>query len=504
MNSSNDNKKHPVINTLEKTRQDLHEEPFPHPHTPASTSTSTSTTVRSSAGATADSSPHLFEHAGTDVVDQILRQVETVHLDVPESETSKEESTVNRDGHEQESAQQMPPSVSTSSSDNKKELPIRRLSTTATMPSASWEPLASKSSNQLPSRTIVESIHGSSSGTMHEYEHDKPSVLPEILPGFKDRMADIHHATLKSISDVTGSGQASTDVNNNKNNNRQVEGAKWTGGTMYPTMTLLKNPGSSSNHANRGNLVDTKGRRRSSSVGALKRPSKSSILYESSDLPESTTSLSDDIDDQDRRTVPVSPSPPSSKTLVQGGQGGRRWSHELSPEKAGLVGSVLEVAGLVKDVVLDKIQQRPPALGSSHKGPRQHYELSEDEKQEAAKIAFGGADERGDQTIYLEGPQDHLRHEAARSAAASTTKLEAEDLLESAPNAGQEHKKSVFHLAGNPETKKSFLLDHPESLGYHARDPALALFEESTLAIQHRLAGNNTAGEQKDISKSTR
>ncbi|KAG0263831.1 hypothetical protein BG011_007917 [Mortierella polycephala] len=492
--------KHPVIKNLEKTRQNLHEEPFPHPHAPPSTSTST--TVRSSAGVTTDSSPHPFEHAGTDVVDQILRQVETVHLDVPENETSKDESTVDKEGHEQESAQQMSPSVATPSSDNKEEHPIHRLSTTATMPSASWEPLASKSSNQLPSRTMVDSMYGSSSGTMHEYEHDKPSVLPEILPGFKDRLADIHHATLKSVSDVTGSGQAGTDVGNNNNNNRQGERAQWTGGTMYPAMTVFKNPVISSNRDNRNNFDDTKGRR-SASADAHKRLSKSSILYESSDLPESTTSLSDDNDDQDRRAVSVSPSPSPSKTLVQGGQGGRRWSHELSPEKAGLVGSVLEVAGLVKDVVLDKVQQRPPTSGAPHKGPREHYGLSEEEKQEAAKVAFGGAEETGDQTIYLEGLQDHLRHEAARSAAASTTKLEAKDLLGSAPNVGQEHQKSIFHLAGNPETKKSFLLDHPESLGYHVRDPTLTPFEDSTLVAQHRLAGNNTI-EQQDISKSTR
>ncbi|KAF9951247.1 hypothetical protein BGZ70_001073, partial [Mortierella alpina] len=235
--------------------------------------------------------------------------------------------------------------------------------------------------------------------------------------------------------------------------------------------------------------------------------SKSSILYESSDLAESTTRLTDDdYVSPNAAGAGTSPVPPS-KTMVQGGQGGRRWSHELSPEKAGLVGSVIEAAGLIKDVVMDKIE-----ASDIHLRRNNHHTLSPEEREEAARVAFGGSEETGDQTVYLEKLQEHLRRETAEKAraaaaassgdgsptaktGASTTTTTA-DVLGSAPHVGEEHRKSIFHLAANPEVKKSLLLEHPEALGYHARDPTLAPLEESTLAAQHRLA--------QDVSKSRR
>ena len=256
-----------------------------------------------------------------------------------------------------------------------------------------------------------------------------------------------------------------------------------------------------------------------------RRLSKSSILYESSDPMEQTARSSDGDNLQGNRPTHhneaqqhhghhyQNDSTPS-KTLVQGGQGGRRWSHELSPEKAGLVGSVLEVAALFKDVVLDTIQQHPPSASSSStmappsSTSRPHLGLTPEEKLKAAKAAFGGSEETGDQTIYMDGLEEHLRHEntkrsTAEAAAASpaTTTLEAKDLLGSAHE--QEHRKSIFHSAASPTVRKRMLLDHPESLGYHPRDPALAPFEESALpTAQHRSA--RTHGTQEDMSKTTR
>ncbi|KAF9577826.1 hypothetical protein BGW38_006719, partial [Lunasporangiospora selenospora] len=203
----------------------------------------------------------------------------------------------------------------------------------------------------------------------------------------------------------------------------------------------------------------------------------------------------------------------TSKTLVTGGTGDRRWSHELSPEKAGLVGSLLETAGLFKDVVLDKFQ-------AVQAGSNSHTILSTEEKQEAARLAFGGSEESGDQNIYLEGLEKHLQREqqaaakAANAVAANATTsgqrpkgdstinsdgagLQAKDVLGSAPAAGWEHQRSLFHLAANPESRKSMLLDHPESLGYHARDPTLN--EDSVLATQHRLVSNHDAAQFRQV-----
>jgi hypothetical protein len=292
-------------------------------------------------------------------------------------------------------------------------------------------------------------------------------------------MADIHHATLKSVTE--GSGAASSNANQHSGNQTS----------------------------------DSKPR----------RLSKSSILYESADPTEWAQSSSQGDSAYKNHQVHHHGGAPSN-THVQGGQGGRHWCHELSPEKAGLVGSVVEVAGLLKDVVLDKIQQRPPSTSSastsasstitptttSHESSthrRVHLGLSVEEKMEAAKAAFGGSEEAGDQTVYLEGLDEHLRHEkAARSAAdvaasPSTTALEAKDLLGSADDVAQEHHKSIFYLAASPEVRKSMLLEHPELLGYHARDPNLAPFEESVLpTAQNRPAASQVR--QQDTSKTSR
>ncbi|KAG0318642.1 hypothetical protein BGZ99_005564 [Dissophora globulifera] len=408
--------------------------------------------------------------------------------------------------------------------------------------SPSWQSLASMSTNQLPSESILESMDPSADA-VHESEHDKPSVLPEILPGFMNRMADIHHATLKSVSDSSDpSLHSSSGENNNNGNSRssndsddddsnsnsiskgrqeknsETGGSKWTGGTMFPTMM-----GSYGYHDGSGDISRDRDpdhhfvhqhRSASPTEDANRKLAKNSILYESSDLTESTSQLSDDAFSSDKVEATV-PAQPPSRTLVQGGQGGRHWSHELSPEKAGLVGSALEVAGLLKDVILDKIQQHPPTSTASprpdvHEKARRQMGLTGDEKREAAKAAFGGSEESGDQTVYLEDFDQHLRHEnAAKSAAAaaaesaassSTSAVQAKDLLNSAPDVAQEHRQSVFHLAANPEVKKSLLLDHPEQLGYHARDLNVAPFEDST-TVQHRSAGDN-AGQ--DVSKTGR
>ncbi|KAF9908600.1 hypothetical protein BX616_000083 [Lobosporangium transversale] len=528
---------HPVIDTLEKTRQEHHEEPFPH--SPPENRPSVTRTP----------SGRLLGRTGADVVDQVVQQAEAIHLSDPASDSASDSiNNKNRSDHKTGSSH-YPLSSSPSSS-------------------PCWMSLASKSTNQLPSKTIVDQMGGPNTGTAaelhHENHHDKPSVLPEILPGFMGRMADIHHASFKSVDDHNdngSSGQAHHSTDDNSNNhgsndhsNHKAEG-KWTGGTMFPTMTGPKNPFSNNHNSANDNHHQGKANRhrcQSPTEEANRRLAKNSILYESSDLPESTTKLTDE-DNSDlvaahnpphhsyhpyrRRSSdfvtgssgPSTASPPVSKTLVQGGQGGRRWSHELSPEKAGLVGSVVEAAGLIKDVILDKIQQRPPSAGSQrqHQHPI-HGDLSTDEKLAAAKIAFGGAEEAGDQNIFLEGLSEHLRHEQAQKAALAeaeavaeaaasdptsskssstiptmTTRTTTEDILGAAPDMANKHKKSIFHMAANPETRKSLIFEHPESLGYHARDVNnLPPIEESSKL--HYLTSNKAVGGQQDLSKSSR
>ncbi|KAG9326363.1 hypothetical protein KVV02_003714 [Mortierella alpina] len=550
-------RQHPVIDTLEQTRLDQHEGPFPHPHVVQSATTSA----------------HPLEHVGADVTDQILQQAEVVPL-APGSHSThagkKSDATqdhADRRGgasaplkpmspgkaqtsnpSAQSTKDHYPPeSPSTSSStfstpmqqpqqqqqQQHMDTPARRLSTTATLPSATWQPLASKSSNQLPSKTIVDTAYSNnnaatSAAMMHESEHDRPSVLPEIVPGFRGRFADIHHATLNSVKGATGGAAGSTDNlstggNGHDNGVRQrdqyqqqqqqhqtsenkVQGSQWTGGTMFPTMPGFNPFGYNNNNSSNKAPTSSHQRRLSAAEEAHRKLSKSSILYESSDLAESTTQLTDDDSVGPSLAGAGASSVPPSKTMVQGGQGGRRWSHELSPEKAGLVGSMMEAAGLIKDVVMDKIES-----SDIHLRRNNHHTLSPEERQEAARVAFGGSEETGDQTIYLEKLQDHLRRETAdkaRAAAAgggsptaTTATTTTADILGSAPHAGEEHHKSIFHLAANPEVKKSLLLDHPESLGYHARDPTLAPFEESTLAAQHRMAANSSP---QDVSKTRR
>ncbi|KAG0232335.1 hypothetical protein BGX31_005181 [Mortierella sp. GBA43] len=419
--------------------------------------------------------PHPLEHVGTDVVDHILEQVEAVPLPQAtdhrqqQQRQSSEKATTKPDPSPKGSPlSEIPPPLSPSkSTDNFVESPTTGRGTNST-----WKSLASMSSNQLPPAAI----NDAGSKREYEHEHDRRSVLQDILPGFKSRMADIHHATLKSVTE--GSGAASSNAN--QHSGHQM------------------------------------------SDGKPRRLSKSSILYESADPTEWAKSSSDGDSAYKNHQVHHHGGAPSN-THVQGGQGGRHWCHELSPEKAGLVGSVVEVAGLLKDVVLDKIQQRPPSTSASTPASstmtpttsqegthrRVHLGLSPEEKMEAAKAAFGGSEEAGDQTVYLEGLDEHLRHEkAARSAAnaaasPSTTALEAKDLLGSAQDVAQEHHKSIFHLAANPEVRKSMLLEHPELLGYHARDPNLAPFEESVLpTAQHRPAASQVR--QQDTSKTSR
>ncbi|KAG0315455.1 hypothetical protein BGZ97_008216 [Linnemannia gamsii] len=421
------NRRRSVIDALDKTRQE-----HPHPTTPSTT--------------TAANAP-LFRVASRDVTDEILEQSEAVHLPKDEAERKKEE-------EEEEEEERM-------------EKLMGLTSTAATHPgttTTSWQPFASKSSNQLPSPSVT-TDHGYGAQDLH----DKPSVLPEILPGFKDRMADIHHATLKSVSDVTPSHGSSSGE----------EGGKWMGGTMFPAMTPSTVAGGFKNPFNTGSVSHQQQQQQqhgqnhtgSAEEEANRKIARSSILYESADLEESTTSLSDDNDPRNHNNNnnsnnnhPQRHSPSdqiggastttTSSTLVQGGQGGRRWSHELSPEKAGLVGSVLSVAGLVKDVVLDKIQQRPPT-SSTGRTYQQHHLTEADGKQIAAGVAFGGSEESGDQTILLDGLlHHHQNHEAERAAAAAAASTKtgggAEELLKAAPAAGKEHQKSVFHLAARP------------------------------------------------------
>lgn len=127
----------------------------------------------------------------------------------------------------------------------------------------------------------------------------------------------------------------------------------------------------------------------------------------------------------------------------------------------------------------------------------------------AAKVAFGGSEEAGDQTIFLDRLEEHLGHEKAERSAAeaaaspSTTAFEAKDLLGSAHDVEQEHRKSIFHLAANPEVRKTMLLEHPEILGYHVLDPNLAPLEQSSLpTTQHRHTAAHVG--QQDISKTGR
>lgn len=473
-----------MIDELDKTRQE-------HPHPP-----------------TSDNTP-LSRVASKDVTDEILEQSEAVHI--PNDDLNNNNKNSNNSNN----------NISATGTDKDQKDRMIGLSTSATLPSSTWQPLASKSSNQLPSSAVLPGHGGQGYGAQDL--HDKPSVLPEILPGFKDRMADIHHATLKSVSDVTSSSSSSHGSSAGAGGE---EGGKWTGGTMFPAMTPpsggggggFMNPFSSGSvsqhHQQRHGSAEEEGNR---------KIARSSILYESENLEESTSSLTDD----DPHSHPSHSSAAAtthdqiggtstSSTLVQGGQGGRRWSHELSPEKAGLVGSVLSVAGLVKDVVLDKIQQRPPTSSSSTvAGAHQTHPLTANEKKQvAAGVAFGGSEESGDQTILLDGLLHHHElHEAERAAAASAATggagagAGAEELLKAAPDAGKEHQKSIFHLAANPETKKSMLLDHPETLGYHAVTGAGTKDQQSigdsslatTLGAQHQ----RSAGGQ-DLSKTSR
>ncbi|KAG0373462.1 hypothetical protein BGX24_011673 [Mortierella sp. AD032] len=443
---------HTVIDALDKTRQE-------HPHQ-------------------ANYSTGPLSHAvGNDVTDEILEQSEAVHI--PKDDDS---SSNNNNNH-----------YSVDNKDNKGKL--MGLSTSATLPSSTWQPLASKSTNQLPAANVLASVHGYGA----QDRHDKPSVLPEILPGFKDRMADIHHATLKSVADVSPSSGAGGAGGGGGGGG---EGGKWSGGTMFPAMTTgFMNPfggGSVSQQHNQHQHVG------SATEDANRRIARSSILYESSDLEESTTKLTDDDEDDHNDYQRSSITPPGagerrpSSTLVQGGQGGRRWSHELSPEKAGLVGSVLSVAGLVKDVVLDKIQQHPPTTPPSTQGHKRRR-LTAEEKQLAANAAF----ERSAASTL-----DVISGVAITTTASpsSTRGVEADQVLRAAPSAGQEHQKSIFHLAGNPETKKSLLLNHPESLGYHnvtKEQQQQQGMEDSILSglgAQHQ---RNAASEQ-DVSKTRR
>ncbi|KAF9123840.1 hypothetical protein BGW39_008642 [Mortierella sp. 14UC] len=475
---SNNNRQHPVIDALDKTRQ---EHPHAHPapsHNP---------------------SAPLSSHVGKDVTDEILEQSEAVHIP-NDHDNNNNNIDNNADNKEKE----------------KEKEKLIGLSTTATLPAPTWEPLASKSSNQLPASSAIPGHLGHGYGAQDH--HDKPSVLPEILPGFKDRMADIHHATLKSIADVTTSSAGGEGG----------EGGKWSGGTMFPAMTGgFKNPFGGSSTSGAGSVSQQQQQHVESATAtedANRRIARSSILYESSDLEESTTKLTDD-DDTPTATHTTTTTTgggaaggrrPSS-TLVQGGQGGRRWSHELSPEKAGLVGSVLSVAGLVKDVVLDKIQQHPPTSSSSSASTHDHRHMTTEEKQLAAGAAFGGSEESGDQTILMDGLLHRQQHDAERTAAAaseldvisgvaatspSTQGVEAEQVLRAAPSAGQEHHKSIFHLAANPETKKSLLLNHPEALGYHGVTKEL-LQEDSTLTALGAQHQRNVVSGQ-DVSKTSR
>ncbi|OAQ32755.1 hypothetical protein K457DRAFT_122950 [Linnemannia elongata AG-77] len=478
-----------VIDELDKTRQE-------HPHPP-----------------TSDNAP-LSRVGSKDVTDEILEQSEAVHIPHDDHKNNHKNSNYNNNND------------SATGSDKDQKDRMIGLSTTATLPSSTWQPLASMSSNQLPSSAVLPGHGGQGYGAQDL--HDKPSVLPEILPGFKDRMADIHHATLKSVSDVNPSSSPSSHGSSAGAGGE--EGGKWTGGTMFPTMTPTGSSGGnggfktplSSGSVSQQQHHPQQQRHGSTEEETNRKIARSSILYESADLEESTSSLTDDDPHHphynNHSSAAATTHEPirgtsTSSTLVQGGQGGRRWSHELSPEKAGLVGSVLSVAGLVKDVVLDKIQQLPPTSSSSTAAGAHRHPLTADEKKEiAAGVAFGGSEESGDQTILLDGLLNHHQNQeaeraAAVAAAASGDAADAEELLKAAPGAAKEHQKSIFHLAANPETKKNLLLNHPESLGYHPVTGAgmrdQQLIGDSTLATALGVQHQRSAGGQ-DLSKTSR
>lgn len=490
-------KHHPVIDSLHETRHDHHQQPYPNA-TPLS----------------------------GDVTDEVLEEAGVVPLNDDKDNTK----------HRRRSSFSIPSSHSTHEGNTKNKpmgsppLPMASppplgLSTTATAPASGWQSLAAKSSNQLsPS---------SSCATSQQHElHDKPSVLPEILPGFKGRMADIHHATVSSVSGgntVSSSPSASSssfvgheqkgssvsaapaDEGSRRKSSTGLEGGTyWTAGTMFPAMM----PGFKSPYAkdekSQHNQDQQQQQQKQHDDEAHRKLSKSSILYESSNPDDVSEAHLDQHISAPSSSYHTSA---TSSTTVQGGQGGRHWSHELSPEKAGLVGSVLEVAGLLKDVVLDKIQHHPPSATTKGSTTHKTLSLSEEDKEEAARLAFGGAEETGDQALYIEGLQERYgrhgqqKHQqkgnttataTSSSTAATTTTTTSQDVLGSAPSAAREHHKSAFHLAGNPETMKSLQLDHPEQLGYHARDPTLTTTEESPLALQHR------HGSGADLSKATR
>ncbi|KAG0342507.1 hypothetical protein BG004_005663 [Podila humilis] len=438
--------------------------------------------------------------------------------------------------------------------------PLLGLNTTANLSSTGWQPLVTMSTN------LASSPDTAASATLiasHEIlEHDKPSVLPEILPTFRGRMADIHHATLSSVS---GSGHQEKDKGMDEHQiaarNKTAEATYWTAGTMFPVMMPTSSPSSLSTTSPKNNNNNNDSIKAVKKNDIINKPtflSKSSILYESDSgtgpagahnkptatttATTTTTSMEPGQDNNNQQQQQQH----HSSTFVQGGQGGRRWSHELSPEKAGLVGSVLEAAGLIKDVVLDKIQQHPPLSssrrrhssslsskntpsstvggGGSSTATNSLLMLSEQDKEEAARLAFGGTEETGDQALYLEGLQEryggrlslsthqspqpqslspkqqqqkgplHVDRDAVRHLTSTSTNHESaaatatvSNLLKAAPpTLAREHHKSVFHLSGNPETMKSMLLDHPEQLGYHARDPTLSADLESPLSLQHR------------------
>ncbi|KAI7818781.1 hypothetical protein BC939DRAFT_278210 [Gamsiella multidivaricata] len=207
---------HPVLDTLEQTRMSQHEGPFPH----------SATATRGGGGG----GLHPLDGVGTDVVDQILQQSEAVPLTKTSTPERPQESHRRKPSSDDYPVSMSPSSsptqskvtldpttVESSSRDkNMKEtkaavagtnlsptLSGMTTATTATQADRSWQSLASMSSNQLPSKAIMDSMErgGAGTGAGHEYEHDKPSVLPEILPGFKGRMADIHHATFKSVAE---------------------------------------------------------------------------------------------------------------------------------------------------------------------------------------------------------------------------------------------------------------------------------------------------------------
>jgi len=194
---SSRNHTYPVLDTLEKTRLE-HDATLLHSDRISPTTT------------------HPLNHIGTSVADHILQQVEaktsdTTVVNSPHEQQQQQDhagrsnpmlNTPVKDNHGLPSSSHSYSSngVSLSQSPPKsgEEGPI----IPSRAPGSSWQSLASMSSNQLPSETVLDPMNE------HEHEHEKPSVLPEIFPGFKGRMADIHHATLKSVTDGTGAAVA--------------------------------------------------------------------------------------------------------------------------------------------------------------------------------------------------------------------------------------------------------------------------------------------------------